>query len=93
VITAALVALVATVGTFFVSLLPNPGPASASGVSNIQSGIASVMSKAASLGVWLPFGAAGSALLVIVACFGVTVGIHFVRMILSLFTGGGGNAA
>jgi hypothetical protein len=93
VIVAAIIGAVVALGVVFLGALPDVGEPSDAGLSQIQTGIASVIAKAASLGVWLPFGAAGSALLVIMGVFAVTTLIHFARMVLSLLTGGGGNAS
>jgi hypothetical protein len=86
----ALFGVLAAILTFAVGLFPALPDVSAA-TSGIQTAIGTIMGYAASLGVWLPFSTAGAALTIILAVFGVACIIYVVRLVVSLFTGGGGS--
>lgn len=44
-------------------------------------------------GQWMPLGAIGNGIAFVLLCFGIAFGVRVFRMVLSLFTGGGGGAA
>ena len=52
-----------------------------------------LMADVSSMGVWLPVSLLTACLTVAVVGLGVAAAVKFARMIVSLFTGGGGNAA
>lgn len=57
------------------------------------SGVAgTVFGYANSMGVWFPTGLAFTVMAALVAAWGIAFGIHVARMVVSLFTGGGGKA-
>ena len=88
-ITGLLIKMIAGVAGWVVSLLPNlPTPDAAMG--GITSGIATVMGYAARMDSWIPFPAVGLALALVLPCLAAAVIIHFVRLVYSMFTGGGG---
>lgn len=91
-ITAAIMWLLGGFVTLVFSLfppLPDPGPI----LANVQGGIGSVFSSAASLSFWVPFGATGAALALVAAVAVVAFGIKLVRIVASFLTLGGGSAA
>jgi hypothetical protein len=60
---------------------------------SIRDTIDQLSTAAAGFGQWLPMTALGQALTFIVGAIGVALGIKVVRMLASIFTGGGGSAA
>lgn len=62
-------------------------------IGTIASSLATVTGFMAPLGVWVPFSAAQSATLLVVAAVVVALGTKVIRVLVSLFTGGGGGAA
>lgn len=69
--------------------LPDPDPI----LSGISGGIGSVFAAAGALSFWVPFGAAGAAVLLVAAVAGVSFGVKVVRIVASFLTLGGGSAA
>lgn len=55
--------------------------------------LSSLVGAGASLGVWVPWSVIGTVLAAIGACLGISLGVRVFRIVLSLFTGGGGGAA
>lgn len=53
----------------------------------------STISGVSGFRAWFPFDAIGTAVAVLSSTFAITVAIRIVRMVISLFTGGGGSAA
>ena len=62
-------------------------------IADISDGVATVTGAMAPLGVWLPFGAAGNALVLVIAAVVVAVVVKLVRIVASFLTAGGGSAA
>lgn len=60
---------------------------------SITSGVNTVVGHMAPLGVWLPFGAAGTAVQFVIAAAGVALVVKLIRVVASFFTAGGGSAA
>ena len=69
--------------------LPSPAPL----LGGVGSGVGQVFAAVGSLAFWVPFPAAGAALLVVATVAGVVFGIKLVRIVASFLTGGGGSAA
>jgi hypothetical protein len=92
VITAALLSLLGTLGKFLASLvpsLPDPGPV----LSGLTSNISTLYGYTAGSGAWIPWGAGALCLVAVFAVIVIAFGIRLGRIVLSLFTGGGGGAA
>jgi len=53
----------------------------------------SIMGQAAGLDPWIPWSVLSAVVTSLLACVVIGFGIKVVRMVLSLFTGGGGSAA
>lgn len=51
-----------------------------------------LVAGAAGFGAWIPFGIMAELAVVFLGCIAFGWGVHISRMILSLFTGGGGKA-
>jgi hypothetical protein len=62
-------------------------------VGSIAGLVGTITGAMAPLGMWIPFGAAGTATTAVLVAIGVAVAVKIVRIVLSLFTGGGGSAA
>ena len=69
--------------------LPSPEPL----LGGTESGIGYVVSSAGALSFWVPFGAAGSALVVVAGVAVIAFGIKLARIVASFLTLGGGSAA
>ena len=80
---------IGSVATWVVGLLPTL-PDASSAIGGIASGMATLMSYAASMGAWIPWATVGICLAIILPCILGAVAIHFVRLTYSMFTGGGG---
>jgi hypothetical protein len=55
--------------------------------------LSQLFEKASGLGAWINFGLAGTVMAAVLACVALGLGIKVVRMVVSVFTGGGGGAA
>lgn len=62
-------------------------------IGSISSQISSVTGQMAPLGNWVPFGAAGTALQLVLAAIAIAIVVKVVRIIASFLTAGGGSAA
>jgi hypothetical protein len=62
-------------------------------VESIDTGMSTLGGYAGGLGHLLPFGAAIDGATFVLACIGLGLGIKIIRIIVSLFTAGGGSAA
>jgi len=67
-----------------------PVPSEDSWVSDISGSVSWVSTTLSGLGAWIPFPLLGAVLGTVAIVWGVAVGIRIGRMVLSLFTGGGG---
>lgn len=77
--------------SFLLTLLPSwSAPAF---LADMSSAISSVASYTASTSVWIPWSAIGIAVPVLFAAATAALAVKGFRVILSLFTGGGGGAA
>lgn len=83
----AIAALVASIGDLFGSF-EMPG-----WWDTIGPGLADLAGFAAGFGEWVPFGAAVNAVQFVVGAILLAFGIKVVRILVSLFTAGGGSAA
>jgi hypothetical protein len=81
-----LAGLLSFVGGLFGSI-PVPGF-----IDSIDSGLVEVSGYAGGMGHLIPFGDAVSAATFVIGCMAVGFGIKVVRIVLSLFTAGGGSA-
>lgn len=91
-ITDSILNLLGTLGRFFASLvpsLPDPGPI----LGGITGNLSTLFGYAAGSGAWIPWDVGGACLLAVVAVFVSAFGIRLLRIVLSVFTGGGGGAA
>jgi uncharacterized protein YhhL (DUF1145 family) len=73
-----------------VTVIPFPGPPD--WLTSTGGAFASVFSGAVALGVWFPTGLVLAVILGVFALRLSGLGVRIGRMVLSLFTGGGGNA-
>jgi Trk-type K+ transport system membrane component len=55
--------------------------------------INSVLQSGSGLGAWIPYGQVFAAVSMLLGAIAIAIGIKVVRILLSLFTGGGGSAA
>jgi hypothetical protein len=91
VITQWVIDLVAAVWSLLVSAM---GTAAAPGwLTGLTGQLDSLVAAGSSMGVWVPWSVFGPALASVVVCAGIAFAVRMVRMLLSLFTGGGGSAA
>lgn len=87
-ITSWILDLIADVWEAFLGAIPVPS--ADSWLSDLGSAVAWLQGTLVGLGAWIPFGLIGAVLGTLVSVWGVAVGIRIGRMVLSLFTGGGG---
>jgi hypothetical protein len=80
--------LIASVWESFLRSIPVPSDDS--WIADLGDAVAWVADQVANLGAWIPFSLIGGILVTLVSVWGVAVGIRIGRMVLSLFTGGGG---
>jgi hypothetical protein len=91
VITEGILSVIAGFVSFIGGLFPEVSvPGFVSDLSGLVSDLAGIM---APMGDWIPFASARNATLAVVGAILVALTIKFVRVLLSLFTGGGGGAA
>jgi hypothetical protein len=88
VITSWILDLIADVWEAFLGAIPVPSEDS--WVSDISGSVSWVATTLSGLGAWIPFSLLGAVLGTVAVVWGVAVGIRIGRMVLSLFTGGGG---
>lgn len=79
--------LVGAIGSMF------PTMESPAFLTTLADKVAVVTDWMAPLGVWVPLGAAGNATQVVLAAAAAAIAIKLIRLVVSLFTGGGGSAA
>jgi hypothetical protein len=91
VITQAILSALLDVAAWVVGLFPSvdaPG-----WLSGLSGPLADVTDHMSGFAVWVPFTAAGNVLVFVMAMVGVALIVKLIRLIVSLFTGGGGGAA
>jgi len=76
----------------FFNLFPTL-PSLSGAAANIASALATISAKASQFGAWIPLGQVGNALGLVLAALTASLLIKGVRIVISLFTGGGGSAA
>jgi hypothetical protein len=91
VITQALLSFVFAIVNGLLGLLPTSGPPT--WWADTASAVAQVWSYGTQLGAWIPWNVAAVCVPAVFAAIGVGFGIKLVRIVVSLFTGGGGSAA
>lgn len=87
----ALISMLAALVSFIGSLFPDietPG-----WMTSIAGHVSTVTGLMAPLGNWVPFGAAGNAVALVLVAIGAAAAVRLIRVLVSLFTGGGGSAA
>jgi len=77
--------------SFVVGLFPTSNPPG--WLINASGTLQSVWDAASGLGAWIPFALAGQVIAAVLACMTLGLGIKLIRVVVSLFTGGGGSAA
>lgn len=82
--------LVGVVGGMFALLGNLPAPGWLTGLVGQLDGL---VSAGASMGVWVPWSVMGVVAGAVAACAAISLSVRLFRMLLSLFTGGGGSAA
>lgn len=87
----ALVTLLRGVVEFLFGLLGDlPAPGWLTDLSGQMSGL---VATGASMGVWVPWSVLGAGMAAVGTCLVVSLTVRVVRIVISLFTGGGGSAA
>lgn len=62
-------------------------------LTGISGQLATLVQAGASLGVWVPWGVLGTGMAAVASCLGISLTVRVIRIVVSLFTGGGGSAA
>lgn len=87
----ALIDLAAGLFGFLVDLIGTAQPPAF--LTGLAGQLDSLVAAGASMGTWVPWSVLGTAIAAVVACFAVSFVIRVARMLISVFTGGGGSAA
>lgn len=80
-------------GLFSALLSWLPAPSVPSWVSGITTAVSTVVTYMASMSAWFPVGLLRTILLAWAAAYLVAVAVRLARLVVSLFTGGGGSVA
>lgn len=62
-------------------------------LTNVAANLSEVVGFGASMGSWVPWSILGSCAAAVVSCAALSLVVRVVRILVSLFTGGGGSAA